>query len=152
MLLLKNPKAYFNYEVLEKYVAGVVLKGYEVKALREKKTSFEGSYIDIIDGIPTLLNLHIGKYSKQSGVFNEVLAKRPKTLLLNKKEIESLSRELNEKGKTAVPLAFLLLNGRIKLEFAVVKGKKKYEKKVVAKERQIKKDLEILRKEMGLRG
>lgn len=141
MLILKNKKALFNNEVLEKYLAGISLRGYEVKAIREKKASFEGSFVSIEDGSAWLKNMHIGKYSKQSQEYSEDLARRPRRLLLSSRELFLLQREVSEKGKTAVPLALLLKNGMIKLEFAVVKGRKKHEKKQYLKERQQEIDL-----------
>jgi SsrA-binding protein len=141
-LLIKNRKALFNYEIIEKYVAGIVLRGYEAKALKEGKVSFEGSYIDIKDKKPYILNLQIGRYSKQGKSIRDYEENRPKELLLNKIEIQQIRRELAEKGKTAVPLALILQNGMVKLEMATVKGKKEFEKKQVAKDKQIKKDLE----------
>ncbi|MBN1162794.1 SsrA-binding protein SmpB [Patescibacteria group bacterium] len=141
MLLAKNRKALYNYEIIEKFIAGIVLKGYEVKALREKKAGFEGSYVKLDNGKAVVVGLHIGKYSKQSKDFNEVSATRSRQLLLNKAELLKLERELSQKGKTAVPLSLLLKNNRVKLEFALVKGRKQYEKKHVEKERQIKRDL-----------
>jgi SsrA-binding protein len=143
MLISKNRKALFDHEIVEKYTAGVVLKGFEVKAVKEGKASFEGSYIQIIANEPFVINLNIEKYSKQSKDFNELEAKRNRKILLNKNEILNISRETAQKGRTAVPLALILEKGKIKLEFAIVKGKKEYEKKTVAKERQIKKDLAI---------
>ena len=148
MLLHKNKKALFNYEVVEKFLAGISLYGYEVKAIKEKNVSFEGAYISVQDsglgkGI-FVVGLNIGKYSKQSQEHDDTATRRPRQLLLNKIEIAKIARELAEKGKTAVPLALLLKNGKIKLEIAVVKGRKKYEKKGVLKERQIKSDLEKL--------
>lgn len=142
MLLAKNRKALYNYEIIEKYLAGIVLRGYEVKAVREKKVSFEGAYVKIIGDEAFIVNLHIGHYSKQSQKSDEYQEKRPRKLLLNKREIEEIKRQINEKGKTIVPIAFVLRNNMIKLEIAVVKGRKKYEKKQVAKTRQIEKDLQ----------
>lgn len=142
MLLAKNKKALFKHEVLDKYMAGIVLKGYEVKAIKENKASFEGSYIQFLGGELYVTNMHIGKYSKQSQEFDTTAAVRPRKLLLNQKEIGKIAGELHQKGKTAVPLALLLKHNLIKLEFAVVKGRKKHDKKVVAKEKQIKKELE----------
>ena len=86
-------------------------------------------------------NLHIGKYSKQSQETDETKAKTPRKLLLNKLEMIKLQKQLGEKGKTAVPLAFILQNNLIKLEFAIVKGRKAHEKKQVLKDRQIEIDL-----------
>ena len=143
MLLAKNRRALFNYEVIEKYLGGLVLKGYEVKAVREGKVNMEGSFIKFENGALVVTNMHIGKYSKQSQNYFDELAKGPKKILVTKPELAKIQRALQEKGKTAVPLALLLKNNLIKLEFAVVKGKKKEEKKQIQKEKQIKKDLDI---------
>ena len=141
LLLSKNRSALYDNELVEKYVAGIVLKGYEVKAIREKKAAFDGVYVQIVRGEVFVVNMHIGEYSKQGRQGSPEGTRRSRKLLLNKKEIAELTRHLDQKGRTAVPLALVLENNRIKLEFAVVKGKKEYEKKVTQKERQIKKDL-----------
>lgn len=141
LLLAKNRKAMFNNTLLEKYSAGIVLKGYEIKAIREGKVDFEGSYIRPVDGVLNVISLYIGKYSKQSKTSEKFEEKRSRPLLLNKKEIQDIKRDLLEKGKTAVPTALIMQHGKIKLEFAVVKGKKEFEKKQVTKDRQIKIDL-----------
>ncbi len=133
-------------------MAGLVLRGYEVKAIKERHVSFEGAYIKFIGDEPYIVNLQIGRYSKQTQKTAPEDEIRPRKLLLHKKEVEMLKRQINEKGKTAVPLALLLRNNLIKLELAVVKGRKKYEKKAVAKARQIERDLRIQRKNLGLRG
>ncbi|NMB91713.1 SsrA-binding protein SmpB [candidate division WWE3 bacterium] len=146
-LLAKNRKAMFNHTLLEKYTAGIVLKGYEVKAIREGKVDFEGSYIKVINNEVVVINLNIGRYSKQSKDVDEFDSKRSRKLLLNKKEILDLSKKIMEKGKTAVPLALMIVNNNIKLEFAVVKGKKEFEKKQSAKEKQIRKDMSVEYKE-----
>lgn len=143
MLLAKNRRAYYDYEIVEKFIAGIVLKGYEVKALREKKANFDGSYITVRGKSVSVENLHIGTYSKQSQDIGEDETRKPRKLLLNKREIERLKKELEEKGKTAVPLALILKNNMVKLELAVVKGKKKFGKKQTEKERQIRKDMEL---------
>jgi SsrA-binding protein len=141
LLLAKNRKAMFNHTLLERYCAGIVLKGYEVKAIREGKVDFEGSYIRPIGGVLNVISLYIGKYSKQAKTSEKFEEKRSRPLLLNKKEIADIERELLEKGKTAVPTALVMQNGKIKLEFAIVKGKKEFEKKQTAKDRQVKIDL-----------
>lgn len=146
-LLAKNRKAMFNHTLLENYVAGIVLKGYEVKAIREGKVDFEGSYIKILNNEVVIINLNIGKYSKQSKEIDEVDSRKTRKLLLNRKEIIELTREMSEKGRTAIPLALIIVNNLIKLEFAVVKGKKEFEKKQTAKDRQVQKDLDIESKE-----
>lgn len=146
-LLAKNRKTLFNHSIIERYDAGVVLKGYEVKAIREGKVDFEGSYVRVIKGEVFLTNLKIGRYSKQSKETSPQDETRDRKLLLNKNEIKEINRELSEKGKTAVPLALVLSNNKIKLELAVVKGKKEFEKKQTAKERQLKKDMEMEKKQ-----
>jgi len=146
-LLAKNRKAFYDHRLVEKYTAGVVLQGSEVKALREKKASFEGSYIMLMKGRPCLINLYIGQYSKQGRGYSEQESKRTRELLLTKHEIEALRRHLQQKGLTAIPTAIILLNGKVKLEFAVVKGKKEFEKKQTAKERQIDRDLQAVSKD-----
>ena len=148
LLLAKNRKALFDHQLIEKYSAGVVLKGAEVKAIREKHVNFEGSYVQILHGIPYLINMNIGRYSKQGKTFNEQDARRSRLLLLNKNEIDDLKRQLHEKGHTAIPMALVLKNNTIKLEFGVMKGKKDYEKKQVIKERQIERDMQAAAKDI----
>jgi len=147
LLLAKNRKALYDHELLEKYSAGVVLKGAEVKAIREKNVSFEGSYVQILHGVPYLVNMNIGRYSKQGKTFVEQDARRSRLLLLNQNEIDDLKRQLHEKGHTAIPLALVLKNNSIKLEFGVMRGKKEHQKKQVVKERQIERDLQAATKE-----
>ena len=150
MLIAKNRKALFTHEVLDKYIAGIELRGYEVKSIKENNASFEGAYVDVKDGQAYLKNLHVGKYSKQSQKYNPEETKRPRRLLLKKEEIRKISKEIDEKGKTAVPLALLLENGKIKLEFAIAKGRKKHEKIQFLKKRQIEIDLKKEAKQQGI--
>jgi SsrA-binding protein len=148
MLISKNRKALFDHELLEKFSAGIILKGYEVKAIKENKANLEGSYVQLIEGEPFVVNMYIGKYSKQSRDFNELEARRNRKILINKNEIDKLAREISQKGKTAIPLALVLDRGNIKLEFAIVKGKKEFERKQAAKDRQVQKDLAKEAKEL----
>ena len=140
MLLAKNRKALHNHEILEKFIAGIVLKGYEVKAIKEGKVAFEGAFVKIVNNNAVVTGLHIGKYSKQWQDVQDTRVDRQ--LLLNQREIQKIRQETQQKGKTVIPLALLLKNNLIKLEIATVKGRKKHEKKTLAKEKQIKKDLE----------
>jgi SsrA-binding protein len=147
MLIVKNKRAFFEHEILEKYTAGISLHGYEVKAIREGKANFSDSYVQILSGVPMVLNMYIGAYSKQSQRFNEADSRRSRKLLLKASEIEKIQRDLMEKGRTAIPLALILEHNMIKLEFGIAKGRRKEEKKHVEKERQIKIDLERAVKE-----
>jgi len=150
MLLAKNRKALYDYEVIEKFLAGVQLLGYEVKAVKEGKANFDGAYVQVIDNEAFVVNMYIGYYSRQSGKVDPEQARRSRKLLLNRHEIDKLKKEVVQKGKTAVPLALLLSNNLVKLEFAIVKGRKKRSKKQLEKERQVKKDLAMEAKKLGL--
>ena len=152
MLLAKNRKALFNYKIIEKYTAGIMLKGYEVKAIKEKRVNFEGAFVKMQNGEAFLINMHIGRYSKQAQQIDEISEKSPRKLLLNRQELEKIELQVKEKGKTVVPLALILEKNLVKLELAVVKGRKEFEKKQVAKTRQVEKDLLKQRKDMRFRG
>ncbi|MBI2414763.1 SsrA-binding protein [candidate division WWE3 bacterium] len=141
MLISRNRKATFDYEIIDKYIAGMILKGHEVKALREKKVNMDGSYIKPMPDGLYVVGMHIGRYSSQSQKYMEENSRAPRKILLTNRETFIIRRALEEKGKTAVPLAVLLKNNLLKLEIATVKGRQKEGKKVVAKERQIKMDL-----------
>ena len=147
MLIAKNRKAFYEHEILEKFTAGIRLHGYEVKAVKEGRVNFDGSYVHILGHRPVVINMHIGAYSKQSQDVDELSTRRTRQLLLTKSEIEKLTRELTQKGKTAVPLALILSKNLVKLELGIAKGRKKAEKKHLEKERQIRKDLERTVKE-----
>jgi SsrA-binding protein len=149
LLLVKNRSALHDHQLINQYVAGIVLTGHEVKAVREKKVGFEGAYVQIFKDGPYVVNMFIDEYSKQSQKGIEKNNNRMRKLLLNQSEIDEISRELSQKGRTAIPLAIVLLNNRVKLEFAVVKGKKEYEIKRTAKDRQIKKDMAAQLKEFN---
>lgn len=149
MIILTNKKAYFEYTILDKFIAGLKLKGFEAKALREGKGKLDGSYVKILDDKLKVVNFGIGSYSKISQKLEEGDISRTKELLLNKREINEIKRELAQKGKSCVPLNLRIERGLFKLEIAIVKGKKEYEKKVVSKERQEKRDLEREKKNFG---
>lgn len=149
MIILTNKKAYFEYTILDKFVAGLKLKGYEAKALREGKGKLDGTYVKEIDGKLKVINFGVGRYSKISQKIEDTELSRTKDLLLNKKEISEIKRELVQKGKSCIPLNLRIERGLFKVEIAIVKGKKEYEKKVVAKEKQQKKDLEREKKQFG---
>ena len=149
MLLAKNRKALYDHEITEKFISGIKLQGYEVKAIKERKVNFDGSYVLVIDKEAFVVNMHIGMYSTQSQKVADSDSRKTRKLLLNKNEIKKLQIELSQKGKTAVPLALLLDHGLVKLEFAVVKGRKKQDKRLVEKQRQIQRDMEREIKEIA---
>jgi len=119
MIILTNKKAYFEYSILDKYLAGVKLKGFEAKALREGKGKLEGSYVKELEGKLKIVNFGIGRYSKISQQLEEGELSRTKDLLLNKKEILEIKKELAQKGKSCIPLNLRIERGLFKLEIAI---------------------------------
>lgn len=149
MILLTNKKAYYDYEILDKYLAGIKLTGYEAKSLREKGGRLEGSYVKDVAGGLKLINFYIKRYSKISQQLEDSELSRTRDLLLNKKEIAKIRADISQKGKSCVPLNLRIEHGLFKIEIAVVRGRREYEKKVVAKEKQEKKDEAVARKSLG---
>lgn len=135
MVLLKNRRATFDYEILKKYEAGVVLSGPEVKSLRLKSGSFFGSHVKILSGQAYLINAQISPYAFAEN--SEYDPKKSRKLLLRKKELVELERLTIPKGRTLVPLAFILKGRTIKLEFAVARGKKKHDKRQELKKKDL---------------
>lgn len=149
MILLTNKKAYYDYEILDKYLAGIKLTGYEAKSLREKGGRLEGSYVKDVAGGLKLINFYIKRYSKISQQLDDSELSRTRDLLLTKKEISKIRTDISQKGKSCVPLNLRIEHGLFKIEIAVVRGRREYEKKVVAKEKQEKKDEAVARKSLG---
>jgi SsrA-binding protein len=136
-----NKKAYFNYEIIAKYEAGLALLGSEAKALREGKANLKDSYVEIRDGEAILINSYIGLYSNAS--INNHLPERERKLLLNKSEILKCDQRVKTKGITIIPLRIYFNNkGLAKIEIALVKGKRLYEKKQKIKDRDIQRDVD----------
>lgn len=140
MLLLKNRRATFDYEILKKYEAGIVLSGAEVKSLRNKSGSLTGSFVKLMSGEAYLINAQITPYEFADN--RDYDPKRTRKLLLKKKELQDIEEISNQKGKTLVPLAFILSKNKVKLEFGIGRGLKKHDKRRVLKEKAQKRDLE----------
>ena len=134
-LIANNKKVYHDYFLLEKYEAGISLAGTEVKSLRMGKGSIKESFIRIENGEIILYGMHITPYEK-GNIFNKDPL-RPKKLLLHKKEIEKLSSKMKEKGFTIVPVEVYFKGSLVKVEIALAKGKKLYDKRAdIAKKDQ----------------
>lgn len=136
-----NKRAKFDYEILEIFEAGIVLKGYEVKAIKTGNVSLKGSYVVIQptgpQGSPEawVLNMHIGPY-KPAGPIPDYDPTRSRKLLLQKKEINYLLGKQKEKGLTLVPISVYIKKNRIKLEIGVARGKRKVDKREKIKKRE----------------
>ena len=132
-IICLNRKASFNYFFYELIEAGIVLKGSEVKSLREGKGSIADSYAVDKNGEIFLINSHIPLYRQSS--YNNHDPKGDRKLLLNKKEINKLIGKINQDGLTLIPTKLYFLKGKVKIEIAVAKGKKLYDKRQVKKTR-----------------
>jgi SsrA-binding protein len=136
----ENKKAYFDYEILEKFDAGLVLIGQEVKSIRAGRINIKGSYVIFNGRTPELLGANIPPYQPKniSADYNPSASRK---LLLNKKEIDYLMGKSKEKGLALIPLKIYGKNGKIKLEFGIARGKKKYDKREAIKKREIKREI-----------
>ncbi len=133
-LIASNKKAYHDYFVLQKLEAGLVLTGTEVKSLRDGKANLKDSYVIVKGDQAFLLATHISPYSH--GNLQNHEPERPRKLLLHKREIEKLHVQIVEKGLTIVPLRLYFKRSRVKVEIAVVRGKKQYDKRETEKRRE----------------
>lgn len=135
--LARNRKAWHEYEILEKIETGMVLLGTEVKALREGRISFKDAYVDLVAMEAWLRNVHISAYS-HSGQAAGHEPERPRKLLLHRRELVRLERQIRIKGVTLVPLRIYQNDkGMMKLEIALAKGKRLYEKKQAIRDRDL---------------
>ena len=139
-IVCSNRKASHDYHIIEKIETGIVLTGTEVKSLRDGKANLKDSYALIKDEEIYLLNCHISHYSP--GARENPHPTRTRKLLLHKKEIQRLIGKTREKGFTLVPLKIYFKKAYAKVELALVKGKKLYDKRKVLKEKESKRELE----------
>jgi len=145
-----NRKATYDYFIEEKVEAGLMLVGTEVKALREGHLNLRDSYASISNGKAVLHNCHIGSYSHGNQMNHEPL--RPRTLLLHKKEIERLMEKVKLKGLTLIPLRLYFNDrGRAKLELALGRGKKTYDRRETVKKREASREIDRAMKGSGNR-
>ena len=135
-----NRKAFHEYFVVQSYEAGIVLQGTEVKAFRKGNVNFIDSYANISNGEVFLIGAHIGIY--EQGNINNHEPTRTRKLLLNRSEIRKLNSKIKEKGLTLVPLRLYFKEGKVKLELALAKGKKIYDKREDIQKRDMKRDQE----------
>lgn len=140
-----NRKASFEYEILEKYEAGIVLQGTEVKSIKDGKCSISEAYLIDEDKELFIKGMNIPEY-RQGNIHNHEPL-RIRKLLLHKKEIREILRGINEKGNTAVPLAVFLKDSLVKVTIALVKGKKLYDKRETIRDRDNKRELDRIKKE-----
>ncbi len=140
-VIAKNRKAYFDYQILESLETGISLMGSEVKSIREGRVSLKESYAEIKEGEVFLLNCHISPYEASNRFNHEPL--RERKLLLHRQEIKRLTGKVKEKGFTLIPTKILINDkGKIKVEIALAKGKKTYQKREAIKERDREREMQ----------
>ena len=139
-IYIKNKKAYFEYSILDKYVAGLKLLGTEIKSIRGGKVNLRSSYAIARNGELWLENSHIAVYDHGNRYNHEPM--RNRKLLLHRREIEQLLSKVETKGLTLIPLKLYIKGGRAKIELGLCRGKKLYDKRDAIAERDVKRDME----------
>lgn len=138
--IAENRKARHDYFIDETYEAGVALTGTEIKSIRSGKINLRDSYAQVKDGEMWLFNVHISTYDQGGYITHDPL--RPRKLLLHRKEINRLAGAVSEKGLALIPLRVYLKDNRAKVELALARGKKSYDKRDSIAERDAKRDVE----------
>ncbi|MBA6438477.1 MULTISPECIES: SsrA-binding protein SmpB [Streptomyces] len=139
-LIAQNKKARHDYHILDTYECGLVLTGTEVKSLRQGRASLADGFAQLDGGEAWLHNVHIPEYSQ--GTWTNHSARRRRKLLLHRAEIDKLAGKTQETGHTLVPLALYFKDGRAKVEVALAKGKKEYDKRQTLREKQDRREAE----------
>ncbi|HHT9115346.1 MAG: SsrA-binding protein SmpB [Planctomycetes bacterium] len=139
-IITKNRKAYFQYEILEKIEAGVVLTGTEVKSIRNRDVSINESFAHLNNGEIFVYEMHVGQYKQGNRQNHE--PKRVRKLLLHKREIAKIAGKIKQKGYTMIPLSLYFKEGVVKVELALVRGKTKIDKREDIKKRDIDREIQ----------
>lgn len=141
MILAENKKAFFDYEVLKKYQAGIILNGQEVKSIKSGRMSLNGCFVVLKDNEVFLLNADVPPY-QPNNIYGEYDSKRSRKLLLKKSEINELIGKSHQKGLTMIPLKVYNHKGKVKVEFALCKGKRKTDKREKIKNREADREIQ----------
>jgi SsrA-binding protein len=139
-LIAQNKKARHDYLILDTYEAGLVLTGTEVKSLRQGRASLVDGFVQLDGNEAWLHNVHVPEYSQ--GTWTNHSARRKRKLLLHREEIDKLASKSQETGHTIVPLALYFKDGRAKIEIALARGKKEYDKRQTLREKQDRREAE----------
>ena len=140
-VIATNKRAYHNYHILEKYEAGVVLVGSEVKSLRAGKIILKDSFARLVDGELFLFNCYISPFKEQNTHFPPA-PERDRKLLLHRRELNQINKKITMKGYTAVPLRVYFKNQRVKVEIGIGQAKKMHDKRHDLKEKQSKREMD----------
>ena len=139
-VVARNRKAQHEYFLEDRYEAGIVLKGTEIKSVRASQVSLQEAYVAIERGEAWLLGAHIAPYDPASEMNHEPV--RPRKLLLHRRELQRLERDVHQKGYTIVPTRMYLAHGLAKVEIALAKGKRQYDKRRKIRERDAQRQVE----------
>ena len=145
-MVAQNRKARHDYHLEDTYEAGLVLTGTEVKSLRAGRASLVDGFVDFDNGEAWLHNVHIPEYSQ--GTWTNHSTRRKRKLLLHRTELDKIERRISDKGYTVIPIALYFSSGRAKVEIALARGKKEYDKRHAIAERDMNRDAE---REVGRR-
>ena len=141
-ILIDNRKANYNYFLLEEYVAGIVLEGCEVKSIRNRDVNMSDSYCTFVGNELIIKNMHISPYKNSGFTYKDYDPKRDRKLLLTKRELRKLQKDVQTKGYTIVPVNLYTNNkGLVKLTIAMAKGKHTYDKSQTIKERDLDREM-----------
>jgi len=142
-VILENKKALFNYSILEKFKAGIVLQGQEVKSIKTKKMGLRGSFVIVKESPPEvfLIGANVPPYQPKNTP-SDYDPKRSRKLLLRKSEIKQLIGKAKQKGLTMIPLKVYTDKGKIKIEFGIAKGKRKIDKRAQIKKRETEREIQ----------
>lgn len=139
--IASNRRAFHDYFIQDKFEAGIVLTGTEVKSLRQNGCSLVDGYVRLKDGEAWLHNVHIPPYG-QGTFFSQHESRRDRKLLLHARELRRLAGKLQEKGLTLLPLRMYFRSNRVKVELGVARGKKLYDKREAIKAREVRREIE----------
>jgi SsrA-binding protein len=136
--LVTNRKAFFEYEILDRFEAGICLLGTEIKSVRDGGLNFRDAYVEIARGEAALVACHIAPYSHGNRLNHETV--RSRKLLLHRRELDRLTVKVTERGLTVVPLRAYLKNGRVKIEIGLARGKKLHDKRESIRRKEIERE------------
>ncbi|NBD36451.1 MAG: SsrA-binding protein SmpB [Chloroflexi bacterium] len=145
-----NRKARHEYFIEDRYEAGIALKGTEIKSVRDHRVSLKEGYVVVRGGELWLMDVHIAPY-QQAGIWTHN-PKRPRKLLMHRREIDRIERDVNQKGYTIVPLKMYIVNDYAKVEIGIARGKRKYDKRAAIAKRDANRRVQRELKEFKRRG
>lgn len=147
MVLASNKRAFFDYEILERFTAGIVLSGAEVKTIKKGRADMSGAFASIDQGEAWIKNMHVPLYGPARRNYVDYDAEANRKLLLNQKELEHIATKTHEKGISLIPLKLHSNHGLIKVELGLAKGKKKADKRETIKKRDFERNRDRMMKE-----